>query len=462
MTLHEYIEDMRGKRIAIIGIGVSNTPLLELLLAEGIRVTACDKRSREQMGEQAEHLEQLGCELHLGADYLKDLDADVIFRTPGLRPDVPEISACVQKGAVLTSEMEVFFLICPCPIIAVTGSDGKTTTTTIIAELLKKAGKRVWVGGNIGHPLLCEADGMLSTDFAVLELSSFQLISMHASPNIAVVTNVTPNHLDHHKDMQEYINAKRNILLYQKQPCRAVLGYENEISRSMQADCKGKQVWFTRLHDTDNGAFLRKEDGMLCMAEDGVVTPFLAQKDVKLRGLHNIENLLAAAAAVWGEVPVEAIRQVGSTFTGVEHRIEPVRTLDGVLYYNDSIGTSPTRTIAGLRSFDRKVILIAGGYDKHIPYEPLAPEIIAHVKNLVLMGATGPRIEQAVRECSGFDEAALPIQHADNMQHAVELARAAAKPGDIIILSPASASFDLYPNFEVRGREFKKIVNALK
>ena len=207
--------------------------------------------------------------------------------------------------------------------------------------------------------------------------------------------------------------------------------------------------------------FLR-DDGMLCMAEDGVVTPFLAQKDIKLRGLHNIENLLAAAAAVWGEVPVEAIQKVGSTFTGVEHRIEPVRTLDGVLYYNDSIGTSPTRTIAGLRSFNQKVILIAGGYDKHIPYEPLAPEIVAHVKDLVLMGATGPRIEKALREDPGFNEAALPIQHADNMQHAVELARAAAKPGDIIILSPASASFDLYPNFEVRGREFKNIVNALK
>jgi len=296
----------------------------------------------------------------------------------------------------------------------------------------------------------------------VVELSSFQLISMHQSPKIAVVTNVTPNHLDHHKDMQEYIDAKRNILLYQNPPCRAVLGYENEISRSMQKDCKGGQVWFTRLHDTDNGAFLRKEDNMLCMAEDGVVTPFLAQKDIKLRGLHNIENLLAAAAAVWGEVPIEAIQKVGSTFTGVEHRIEPVRTLDGVLYYNDSIGTSPTRTIAGLRSFDQKVILIAGGYDKHIPYEPLAPEIVAHVKDLVLMGATGPRIEKALREDPGFNEAALPIQHADNMQHAVELARAAAKPGDIIILSPASASFDLYPNFEVRGREFKNIVNALK
>ena len=207
--------------------------------------------------------------------------------------------------------------------------------------------------------------------------------------------------------------------------------------------------------------FLR-DDGMLCMAEDGVVTPFLAQKDVKLRGLHNIENLLAAAAAVWGEVPVEAIQKVGSTFTGVEHRIEPVRVLDGVTYYNDSIGTSPTRTIAGLRSFNQKLILIAGGYDKHIPYEPLAPEVVAHVKELVLMGATGPRIEKAVREDPNFNEAELPIQHADNMQHAVELARACAKPGDIIILSPASASFDLYPNFEVRGREFKKIVNELK
>ena len=285
---------------------------------------------------------------------------------------------------------------------------------------------------------------------------------MHKSPKIAVVTNVTPNHLDHHKDMQEYIDAKRNILLHQVPPCRAVLGYENEVSRAMQTDCKGQQVWFTRLRPTDNGAFLRAEDDTLCMAENGVVTPVLPRSQVKLRGLHNVENLLAAIAAVWGRVPLEAIRKVGSTFTGVEHRIEPVRTLDGVVYYNDSIGTSPTRTIAGLRSFEQKLILIAGGYDKHIPYEPLAPEITAHVKNLVLMGATGPRIEKAVREDPNFNEAELPIQHADNMQHAVELARACAKPGDIIILSPASASFDLYPNFEVRGREFKSIVNALK
>ena len=367
----------------------------------------------------------------------------------------------MAAGTMVTSEVELFFDLCPCEIVAVTGSDGKTTTTTLISKFYEAAGRKVHLGGNIGAALLPMLPEVQPDDVAVVELSSFQLISMHTSPRIAVVTNVTPNHLDHHKDMQEYIDAKRNILLYQNPPCRAVLGYENEITRKMQADCKGKQVWFTRLHETDNGAFLRG-DGMLCMAEDGIVTPFLAQKEIKLRGLHNIENLLAAAAAVWGEVPVEAIRLVGSTFTGVEHRIEPVRVLDGVTYYNDSIGTSPTRTIAGLRSFDQKVILIAGGYDKHIPYEPLAPEVVRHVKHLVLMGATGPRIEKAVKGDAGYAASGLTMEYADNMQHAVERARAAARPGDIIILSPASASFDLYPNFEVRGREFKRIVNELK
>ena len=283
---------------------------------------------------------------------------------------------------------------------------------------------------------------------------------MRQSSEVAVVTNVTPNHLDHHKDMQEYIDAKRNILLYQSETSRTVLGYENDITRAMEADVKGKLCWFTRLREIDNGAFLRA-DGMLCMAEDGVVTPIVHKDEVKLRGLHNIENLLAAAAAVWGMVSAEDIAQVARTFAGVEHRIEPVRLLDGVQWYNDSIATSPTRTIAGLRSFDQKIIIIAGGYDKHIPYEPLAPEILAHVKVLVLMGATGPVIEKAVRECPGFAESGLVILHADDMNQAVELARGAAVPGDIVSLSPASASFDRYANFEERGREFKEIVNSL-
>ena len=380
---------IQGKKVAFIGAGVSHKTLIKEFVELGAHVTLCDqKKSVEDFGDYAATIRELGIDLSLGENYLDGFKGqDIIMRTPGFVGYFEKpLQDAMAAGTMVTSEVELFFDFCPCEIVAVTGSDGKTTTTTLISKFYEAAGRKVHLGGNIGAALLPMLPEVSPEDVAVVELSSFQLISMHASPNIAVVTNVTPNHLDHHKDMQEYIDAKLNILLYQKQPCRAV----------------------------------------------------------------------------WGEVPVEAIRQVGSTFTGVEHRIEPVRTLDGVLYYNDSIGTSPTRTIAGLRSFDRKVILIAGGYDKHIPYEPLAPEIIAHVKNLVLMGATGPRIEQAVRECSGFDEAALPIQHADNMQHAVELARAAAKPGDIIILSPASASFDLYPNFEVRGREFKKIVNALK
>lgn len=454
---------IRGKKVAFIGAGVSHKTLIREFVELGAQVTLCDqKKSIEEFGDYADTLRELGVALSLGEHYLDGFKGqDIIMRTPGFVGYFEKpLQDAMAAGTMVTSEVELFFEFCPCKIVAVTGSDGKTTTTTLIAKFLEAAGRRVHLGGNIGAALLPMLPEVQPDDVAVVELSSFQLISMHASPDIAVVTNVTPNHLDHHKDMQEYIDAKRNILLYQKQPCRAVLGYENEVSRSMQADCKGEQVWFTRLHETDNGAFLR-EDGMLCMAENGVITPFLAQKDVKLRGLHNIENLLAAAAAVWGIVPVEAIQKVGSTFTGVEHRIEPVRVLDGVTYYNDSIASSPTRTIAGLRSFAQKVILIAGGYDKKIPYEPLAPEILAHVKLLILMGATGPRIEKAVREHPDFAASGLTILHANGMQDAVELARANAKPGDEVTLSPASASFDLYPNFEVRGRDYKKIVNSL-
>ena len=450
---------VRGKKVAFIGAGVSHKALIPEFAAMGAQVTLCDKKeSLADFGDYADTLRQCGAALSLGAHYTDGFAGqDIIMRTPGYMYTEPALQAAVAAGTTVTSEVELFFRFCPCEIVAVTGSDGKTTTTTLIAKCFEAAGRRVHLGGNIGAALLPMLPQVRPEDVAVVELSSFQLMSMRQSPTVAVVTNVTPNHLDHHKDMQEYIDAKRNILLYQVPPCRAVLGYENEVSRAMQADCKGEQVWFTRLHETDNGAFLRA-DGMLCYAEKGVVTPILAQSEIRLRGLHNIENLLAAAAAVWGRVPVEAIRQVGSTFTGVEHRIEPVRQLDGVLYYNDSIGTSPTRTIAGLRSFDQKLILIAGGYDKKIPYEPLAPEILAHVKHLVLMGATGPRIEAAVRALPDFAASGLVIDHAGNMEEAVALARAAARPGDVVMLSPASASFDLYPNFEARGRHFKQVV----
>lgn len=455
---------IQGKKVAFIGAGVSHKRCIEQFVELGAQVTLCDqKKSLEDFGAYADTLRRLHVRLSLGEHYTDGFAGqDIIMRTPGYEYYKPELQAALQAGTKVTSEVELFFELCPCEIVAVTGSDGKTTTTTLISKMFEAAGRKVFLGGNIGAALLPQLADVTPEAVAVVELSSFQLISMRVSPKVAVVTNVTPNHLDHHKDMQEYIDAKRNILLWQVPPCRAVLGFENEISRGMQKDCKGEQVWFTRLHETDKGAFLRESDDTLCYAENGVVTPILPRTEVKLRGLHNVENLLAAIAAVWGRVPVEAMRQVGSTFTGVEHRIEPVRMLDGVTYYNDSIASSPTRTIAGLRSFNQKIILIAGGYDKKIPYEPLAPEILAHVKTLVLMGATGPRIEAAVRGCAGFDESALTILHADSMQHAVELARGAARPGDVVSLSPASASFDLYPNFEVRGRDYKNIVNNLK
>jgi len=455
---------IKGKKVAFIGAGVSHKRCIEQFVELGAQVTLCDqKKSLEDFGAYADTLRRLHVRLSLGEHYTDGFAGqDIIMRTPGYEYYKPELQAALQAGTKVTSEVELFFELCPCEIVAVTGSDGKTTTTTLISKMFEAAGRKVFLGGNIGAALLPQLADVTPEAVAVVELSSFQLISMRVSPKVAVVTNVTPNHLDHHKDMQEYIDAKRNILLWQVPPCRAVLGFENEISRGMQKDCKGEQVWFTRLHETDKGAFLRESDDTLCYAENGVVTPILPRTEVKLRGLHNVENLLAAIAAVWGRVPVEAMRQVGSTFTGVEHRIEPVRMLDGVTYYNDSIASSPTRTIAGLRSFNQKIILIAGGYDKKIPYEPLAPEILAHVKTLVLMGATGPRIEAAVRGCAGFDESALTILHADSMQHAVELARGAARPGDVVSLSPASASFDLYPNFEVRGRDYKNIVNNLK
>ena len=458
MTLRDYIESLRHKTVAVIGIGVSNTPLLELLLAEGIRVTACDKRSREQMGEQAEHLERLGCELHLGADYLKDLDADVIFRTPGLRPDVPEIAACVDRGAVLTSEMEVFFEVCPCTIIAVTGSDGKTTTTTIIAELLKAAGKRVWVGGNIGHPLLCEADGMLATDYAVLELSSFQLMTMKNSPHIAVVTNLAPNHLDVHRDMAEYVAAKENIFRHQSGEDVAVFNADNDITAEQSHRAPGRARLFSRQDEVADGVFLRGED-IVCRS-GGHERVVMTTGDIKIPGVHNVENYMAAIAAVDGLVPDEVIRRFAREFGGVEHRIELVRTYRGVRYYNDSIASSPSRTIAGLRSFREKVILIAGGYDKHIPFDVLGPEIVAHVKLLVLCGATADKIRAAVENAPGYEPGKPEILDVTPFTAAVEAARDRAQPGDVVTLSPACAAFDQFKNFAERGKFFKSIVNG--
>ncbi len=456
MTLTEYLTSLKHKRVAVIGIGVSNTPLIRMLLRADIDVTACDKCDRQELVGVAEELESLGAHLQLGEDYMEGLDHDVIFRTPGLRPDVPALEQARANGAEITSEMEVFFKVCPCKIIAVTGSDGKTTTTTIISELLKAAGYNVYVGGNIGKPLLPDVAGMEAEDIAVLELSSFQLMTMEQSPHIAVVTNVSPNHLDVHKSMSEYIAAKENIFAHQDELGLAVFNHDNDITRAFAQNAKGKSVCFSRQEELPKGVYVK--DGYIWSGNRQV----LALDDILIPGVHNIENYMAAIAAVKGLVEDEIIQAVAKSFAGVEHRIELVRTFNGVRYYNDSIASSPTRTIAGLRSFAEKVILIAGGYDKKIPFDELGKEITEHVKVLVITGATAPKIRAAVEAVPGYDGTNPVILEYHDFRQAVLEAHKAAQPGDVVLLSPACASFDKFKNFMVRGEAFKKIIYELE
>ncbi len=464
MRFEEYLSSLRNKTVAVIGIGVSNRPLVELLLSRGVAVTACDKKDRAALGALAEELEGKGCRLRLGPDYLRDLAEDIIFRTPGMRPDLPELTAAVQKGSQLTSEMEVFFEVCPCPIIAVTGSDGKTTTTTIIAELLRAAGRTVHLGGNIGHPLLAETGGMAAEDIAVLELSSFQLMTMTRSPHIAIVTNLAPNHLDVHRDYAEYISAKENIFTHQTVEDVAVFNADNEVTRSFMGREKGSLRVFSRRGAVERGAYLAPDTGgegrAIWMADENGHRQVLPLSGIKLPGLHNVENYMAAIAAVDGLVPDEMIRDFAGSFGGVEHRIELVRELDGVRYYNDSIASSPSRTIAGLHSFPEKVILIAGGKDKGVSYDSLGPVVNERVKLLILCGATAGVIRSAVERAENYG--GLEIEDVEDYLQAVSLARSRAGEGDVVILSPASTSFDRFANFMERGRVFKEIVNGLK
>lgn len=460
--IQSFLESLNGKTVALCGIGGSNLPLISLFSKYGARVLACDKRDREALGENAEKAEAAGAELHLGEDYLRNLGADMIFRTPGMKFYMPELTEAQKNGTAVTSEMEVFFDLCPCKIIAVTGSDGKTTTTTIISEMLREQGFTVHLGGNIGRPLLPDIEKISRSDIAVVELSSFQLISMRKSPDIAVVTNLAPNHLDIHKDMQEYIDAKKNIVLHQNAFGKAVLNLDNAISDSFEEYTRGQTFKFSRRRPVENGAYLN-ENGELVMNCYGQETVIMKASEIKIPGLHNIENYLAAICAVWGMVTPQTIKNVAVSFGGVEHRAELVRVLDGVSYYNDAIGTSPTRTVKGTLSlYDKKIILIAGGYDKHLSYDEMGAVVPEKVKVLILFGATADKIEAATRAAAGYHEGNPLILRVNNMEEAVAAARANAESGDIVSMSPASASFDLYKNFAEKGLHFKRLVNELK
>lgn len=459
--IEAFFEEMRGKRVAFIGTGVSHTELIGLFCDKGIGVTVLDKRSADKFQETYDALSAKGVQFRLGEQYLDALtDFDVIFRTPGMYFGNEALTAAREAGVVVTSEMEVFFDLCPCKIYAVTGSDGKSTSTTLIAEILAASGKTVHKGGNIGRALLPIIEEIGADDAAVVELSSFQLFSMRKSPDTALITNITPNHLDVHGTMEEYTECKTHLIAHQNAFSRTVLNLDNDGTKALSPMVRGKLNWFTRREIPQRGAFLR-EDGMLCFTERGAVTPVVHKDDIRIPGMHNVENFLGVIAALWGEVEIADIVKVAKEFGGVEHRIEFVREVKGVKWYNDSIATSPTRVLAGLRSFEQKIIVLAGGYDKKIPFEPMAETVCDRVKTLILMGVTAEKIERAVTSAKNYDPQSLRILHASSMEEAVEIASREAVTGDIVTLSPACASFDWYPNFEVRGQHYKRLVKEL-
>ena len=460
MTLDEYANSVKDKSIAVIGIGVSNTPLAEYLLSKHCRVAVCDKRPIGELEGEGERLLEMGAELKLGDDYLNDLTQDIIFRTPGLMPFDEHLEKAKARGSVISSEMELFFALCPCRIIAVTGSDGKTTTSTIISELLKEAGYRTHLGGNIGHPLLCELEDIRKDDITVLELSSFQLHSMKCSPDVAVITNLAPNHLDKHKDFQDYIDAKRAIYENQKPDGRLILNLDDEHTPYYRSFANSTVSYFSDKNPMEDGCVC--DGGEIYRVCGGQRSFILRTEDILLPGEHNVLNYLAAFAATDGLVDEKVCKKVAESFAGVEHRLEKVRVLHGVTYINDSIGSSPSRTSAGLHSMKVKPIVIAGGYDKHIPFDSLGDELCIYAKRVYLTGDTAGKIRDAVFSSWYYADNKIEIIMIDDFTETVIAASKGAEEGDVVLFSPACAAFDKFKNFAERGKYFKKIVMELQ
>ena len=460
--LKAFENNMKGKRVAVVGLGVSNTPLIDYLHDLMAKVTVFDERNEEKLDQKiVEKIRSYNFDLVTGKNALHFLRGfNVIFRSPSCLPTTLQLRSEQKRGAIVTSEIEMLMNTCPCKIIGVTGSDGKTTTTTLIYEILKEGGYNCHLGGNIGTPLFTEVKNFKEDDIVVLELSSFQLMGMEISPEISVITNISPNHLDKHSSYQEYIDAKKNIFKFQDESGKVVLNYDNDITKNMASEADGKVEFFSSKEKLNDGVIL--DDNKIKICKDGVRRHILDTKDIHLRGVHNYENICAAIAATSDLVDVDTQIKAIKNFKGVEHRLEFVRELDGVKWYNDSIGTSPTRTIAGLNSFDEKIVLIAGGYDKNLDYAPLAKPILEHVSKLILMGKTANKIYNAVtKEIAGTD-IVFPMYKCTSLEEAVNRARKISTKGEIVLFSPASASFDMFKNFAERGEKFKEYVNNLK
>lgn len=467
----KYFDSLKGKKVAFVGMGVANVPCAEFMAKQGINVYACDKRDKEYIGADiCSKLENLGVNFSLGENYLDILpDMDLVFRSHGILPFQNKwIGECIERSQKVTTEMEVFFNLCPSKIIAVTGSNGKTTTTTLIAKMLELQGKKVYLGGNIGKALMPELETITENDIAVVELSSFQLLTMGNMvnrPDIAVVTNIECTHQDHHVNLDEYVDAKRNILIYQSPASKTVLNADCDYSiggrvyHDMRYDVRGSLYEFSIKHSVNNGAYM-KDNGDIVYCENGCETYVMNKNDIIIPGNHNIENYCTAITAVWGLVDVENIVKIARTFGGVEHRIEFVREFNGVKYYNDSIATSPSRVISGLRAFGRKIIVIMGGSDKGNDMSEMVDDILKYVKVLVLNGATADKIYNTIVNHKDFSNSDLKIIKTDTLENALIKAKEIAQSGDIVSLCPACPAFDQFKTFEYRGRKFKELVNG--
>ena len=459
--LKEFNDYIRFRKVAIVGLGVSNIPLIDYMYEKHARVTVFDEREIDNISKETlDKITNYGFEFSFGNNCLEKLkNFDIIFRSPSCLPTRKELAEEEKRGAIVTTEIEMLMKMCPCKIIGITGSDGKTTTTSLIYAILNKAGYNTYLGGNIGTPLFTKLSEMKPEDIVVLELSSFQLMGMEVSPEISVITNITPNHLNIHKDYEEYIEAKKNIFKFQDEKGIVILNYDNEITRECGKETIGKVIYFSRKEKLDNGFIV---DGkVIKQCDDKIRKHILNTNEVVLRGEHNYENIATAIAATSELVEIEDVVKAIKEFKPVEHRLELVKEIDGVKWYNDSVSSSPTRAIAGLNSFDEEIVLIAGGYDKNLDYTPIAKPIVENVKTLILLGQTSGKIFEAVKEELEKEDKDLPIYMCNTLEETVSIAKKLAKSGQIVLFSPASASFDMFKNFADRGEKFKKLVNEI-
>ena len=457
--LDEFNNKLKNSKIAVIGAGVSNLPLLSYLGDLGANVCLFDRNIFDKLSDDYKKcINKYNIKCFLGNNYLDNLVGfDIIFRSPSCLPTNPFLKKEMDRGALVTSEIEQVIRLAPCMSIGVTGSKGKTTTTTIINDILNKMGYNTFLGGNIGNPLFTEIGNMKEEDIIVLELSSFQLMNMSYSPNVSVVTNISPDHLDIHGSYEEYINAKKNIFRNQSNNDYLILNNDDGIVREFNKDSIAN-IKYYGIGRNNNTFYL--EDNYICFDGKRVINT----DNLLLRGRHNFINICAALTAISciDIIPFDKIEDIVKNINSVHHRLEFVREVNNVLWYNDSASTTPDKSLAGINAFDNNIVLICGGYDKNISYDSLAKPILNKVSKLILFGDTKNKIYDAVmKEKKKVSDSNLQIYVMDTLDEVIEVAYRVSIQGEVVLFSPASASFDMFKNAYQRGDLFKEKVNEL-